>query len=70
MLVIAFALKAKVPKKGTVEFLRVVNFHEDKDLKPLALWKLVDALDQQGDKAEADKYRQQLKTGFPDWKAP
>ena len=38
--------------------------------KPLALSKLIIALDQQGDKAEADQYRQQLKSEFPEWKAP
>ena len=58
------------PRKASAEFLIVVKFHEDKDLKPLALWKLVSALEQQGDKAEADKYRLQLKTEFPAWKAP
>lgn len=63
-------LKAADPKKAAAEYLIVVKFHEDKDLKPLALSKLVTALEQQGDKAEADQYRQQLKTEFPDWKAP
>jgi len=63
-------LKANDPRKASAEYLIVVKFHEDKDLKPLAMWKLIAALDQQGDKAEAEKYRQQLKTEFPDWKAP
>lgn len=58
------------PKKASAEYLVVVNFHEDKDLKPLAMHKLIEALEKQGDKAEADKYRQQLKSAFPDWKAP
>ena len=63
-------MKADNPKKASAEFLIVVKFHEDKDLKPLALWKLIAALEQQGDKSEAEKYRQQLKAEFPDWKAP
>ena len=63
-------MKAADPKKASAEYLIVVKFHEDKDLKPLALWKLIDALEQQGDKTEADKYRQQLKSEFPEWKAP
>jgi tetratricopeptide (TPR) repeat protein len=63
-------LKAGNPKKAAAEYLIVVKFHEDKDLKPLALWKLITALDQQADKPEAEKYRLQLKSEFPDWKAP
>ena len=63
-------MKAADPKKASAEYLIVVKFHEDKDLKPLALWKLIKALEQQGDKAEAEKYRQQLKDEFPNWKAP
>ncbi len=63
-------IKASDPKKAAAEYLIVVKFHEDKDLKPLAIWKLIKALDQQNDKTEADKYRLQLKTEFPDWKAP
>jgi len=61
-------IKAGDPKKASAEYLVVVNFHEDKELKPLALSKLIKALDSQGDKAEADKYRQQLSTEFPEWK--
>jgi tetratricopeptide (TPR) repeat protein len=63
-------MKADNPKKASAEYLVVVNFHEDKDLKPLALHKLIEALEKQGDKTEAAKYRQQLEAGFPDWKAP
>ncbi len=62
-------MKAGDAKKASAEYLIVVNFHEDKDLKPLALSKLVTALETQGDKTEAERYRQQLKSGFPDWKA-
>jgi len=63
-------MKAGDPKKAAAAYLFVVKFHEDKDLKPLALWKLIAALEKQGDKPEAEKYRQQLKSEFPDWKAP
>lgn len=63
-------MKANDARKASAEYLIVVNFHEDKDLKPLALWKLTRALDAQGDKIESGKYRQQLESKFPDWKAP
>ena len=63
-------MKADDARKASAEYLIVVNFHEDKDLKPLALHKLITALEKQGDEPEAEKYRQQLKSGFPDWKAP
>jgi tetratricopeptide (TPR) repeat protein len=63
-------LKAANPRKASAEYLIVVNFHDDKELKPLALSKLVQALEQQGDQAEAAKYRAELRGRFPDWKAP
>ena len=63
-------MKADDPKKAAAAYLYVVKFHEDKDLKPLALWKLIQALEKQDDKSEAEKYRQQLKSEFPAWKAP
>lgn len=62
-------MKAGDPKKASAEYLIVVKFHEDKDLKPRALSKLVEALEKQGDAAEAEKYRRQLAAEFPDWKA-
>jgi tetratricopeptide (TPR) repeat protein len=63
-------MKAGDPKKASAEYLYVVGFLEDKELKPLAIWKLIKALEEQGDKAEAEKCRQQLKSEFPEWKAP
>jgi hypothetical protein len=46
----------------------------DSDLKPLAISKLIRVYEAQGNTAEAvaeaEKYRQQLKTEFPNWKAP
>lgn len=61
-------LKTGNAKEASAEYLIVVKFHDDKDLKPEALHKLVEALEKQGDKAEANKYRQQLQNEFPDWK--
>jgi tetratricopeptide (TPR) repeat protein len=61
-------IQANNPKKASAEYLIVVNFHEDRELKPLALSKLIKALEQQNDTTEADNYRKQLETGFPDWK--
>ncbi|MCB1131836.1 MAG: tetratricopeptide repeat protein, partial [Verrucomicrobiae bacterium] len=63
-------LKAGDPKQAAAEYLIVVNFHEDKELKPLALSKLVEALEKQGDKTEAETYRQQLQREFPGWEKP
>jgi tetratricopeptide (TPR) repeat protein len=57
-------------RKAAAEYLIVVNFHEDKELKPLALTKLIYAFDQQGDASEAKKYRDQLEREFPGWQAP
>lgn len=61
-------MKAGDPKKASAEYLIVVGFLDDKDLKPLALSKLVKSLEAQNDKAGAEKYLQQLKSEFPDWK--
>ena len=63
-------LQAGDAKTAAGKYLIVVEFHEDKELKPLAFWKLIQALEQQGDRAEAEKYRLKLKTEFPDWKPP
>ena len=63
-------VKAGDPKKASAEYLVVVGFLEDKELKPLALWKLIQALEAQGDTGEAEKYRAQLAKEFPNWKAP
>ena len=55
---------------AAAQYTIIVEFHDDKDLKPLALSKLIAILTQQGDSAGAEKYRQQLQTEFPSWKAP
>jgi tetratricopeptide (TPR) repeat protein len=61
-------MKAGDPKKASAEYLIVIGFLDDKNLKPLALDKLIKALEAQGDKPQAEKYRRQLKAEFPDWK--
>ena len=53
---------------AAADYLNVIQFHEDADLKPLAISKYIRVLEQQGKSAEAEKYRQQLKSEFPDWK--
>jgi len=63
-------LKGGDAKKASAEYLVVVQFHEDKDLKPRALHKLIEAFKAQGDQAEAAKYEEQLKREFPEWQAP
>jgi tetratricopeptide (TPR) repeat protein len=63
-------LQAGAAKTAAGKYLIVVEFHDDKELKPLALWKLIQALEKQADHAEAEKYSQKLKTEFPNWKPP
>lgn len=55
---------------AAAEYTIVVEFHDDKDLKPLALHKLIAILDQQNDTRAATKYRNQLQTEYPAWKPP
>ncbi len=55
-------------KKASAQYLIVVSFINDKELKPEALHKLVEALEAADQKQEAAKYREQLQTEFPDWK--
>lgn len=62
-------MKSKDPRKAAAEYLIVVNFHEDRELKPKALAGLIKALAQQGDATQAEKYRSQLQSEFPDWKS-
>lgn len=58
------------PKTAAAKYIIVIEFHEDKELKPLAMWKLAQALEKQGDLAEAEKNREKLATEFPSWKPP
>lgn len=66
-------MKRKDPAKAAAEYTPVVVLmldDNDQVLKPLAYWKLIKALDAKGDKAEADKYRAEMKRKYPDWQAP
>ena len=61
-------LRANDLAGAAAQWTIMVEFSDDKDLKPKALHKLIGVLEKQGDKAAADKYAQQLKNDFPDWK--
>lgn len=63
-------MRAGDAKKASAQYLIVVSFINDKQLKPLALHKLVAAQEALGEQVEADKYRAQLTTEFPGWEAP
>lgn len=63
-------MKADRPQRASAEYLVVVQFHDDAELKPLALHKLILALKASGDADEAAKYASQLGREFPDWNAP
>ncbi|WP_411826733.1 tetratricopeptide repeat protein [Luteolibacter sp. AS25] len=52
------------------DYLYVIQFHEDTDLKPLAIHKYIGVLEKQGKAAEATKFKTQLASDFPNWKAP
>lgn len=47
---------------------RVANIVSDVELRPLATYKLVVALNQAGKKAEAEQYEKTLNQDFPSWK--
>ncbi len=65
-------LKLRAGEAGAAagDFVYVVSFIDDRDLKPRALWRLGQALGKTGDSAGAAKYEQQLLKEFPAWKAP
>ncbi len=56
--------------QAAADYLTVINFHEDADLKPLAIHKLIQVLEAQGKAEEVAKYQAQLAADFPEWKAP
>ncbi len=58
------------PGQAAADYLKVIGFHEDGELKPLALNKMAAVLESQNKDAEAAKYKTQLATDFPNWKAP
>ena len=55
---------------AAAHYVVVANFIDDKELKPLALWKLKTTLEKQKDAAEARRYEEILKKDFPDFKVP
>jgi tetratricopeptide (TPR) repeat protein len=63
-------LRAGQAEAAARDFIYVVSFIDDRDLKPRALWKLSQALTKKGDSAEAAKYDEQLKKEFPAWQIP
>ncbi len=63
-------MRAGNPSRAAAEYLVVVQFHDDAELKPRALHKLIKALKAAGDAEEAVKYREQLESEFPDREAP
>lgn len=56
--------------EAAADYLYVIQFQEDADLKPLAMYRYAALLEKQGKKEEAEKYKAQLKQEFPNWKAP
>ena len=55
---------------AAADYLYVIQFSEDSDLKPLAIHQYIILLEKQSKNEEAGKYKVQLKTEFPEWKAP
>lgn len=56
--------------QAAADYLYVINFHDDADLKPLSIHKYIQVLEKQGNAAEAAKFASKLAAEFPDWKAP
>ena len=56
--------------QAAADYLYVISFHEDADLKPLAIHKYIQVLEKQGKADEATKFATKLATEFPDWTAP
>ncbi len=65
-------LKRNDPAQAAGAYVVVVELLDDNDvaLKPLALWKLIQALEAKGDKAGAEEYKEQLRQKYPAWKPP
>lgn len=56
--------------EAAADYLYVIQFHEDSDLKPLAIHKYIALLEKQNKPTEVEKYKAQLAKEFPDWEAP
>lgn len=63
-------MNASDPAGAIEEYIYVVQWIDDRELKPLALFKLANALEKKGDTATAEKYREQLKKEFATWQPP
>lgn len=56
--------------QAAADYLYVISFQDDADLKPLAISKYIAVLEKQSKAEEAAKFRTKLASEFPDWKAP
>ena len=56
--------------QAAADYLYVINFQDDADLKPLAISKYIQVLEKQGKADDAAKYKAQLAKDFANWKAP
>ena len=63
-------IQAGNPGQAAADYLKVIGFHEDEELKPLALHKMAAVQESQNKPEEAAKYKAQLAKEFPTWKAP
>jgi hypothetical protein len=65
-------MKRNDPAQAAGAYVVVVELLDDNDvvLKPLALWKLVQALEAKGDKQGAEEYKVRLQQRYPGWKPP
>lgn len=65
-------MKRNDPAQAAGAFVVVVELLDDNDvvLKPLALWKLIQALEAKGDKQGAEEYKVRLQQKYPEWKPP
>jgi hypothetical protein len=65
-------MKRNDPAQAAGAFVVVVELLDDNDvvLKPLALWKLIQALEAKGDKPGAEEYKVRLQQKYPEWKPP
>ncbi len=64
-------MKQGKPADAAGDYVRAVEFMDDNDrvLKPEAMHKLIEALEKAGKPADANRYREQLRQKYPDWKS-
>ncbi len=64
-------LQAGDAKMAAGKYETVVQFNvDDRELRPVALWKLINVLEKLGQKNEAETNRQLLQKEYPEWKPP